>query len=75
MYKIEVHRPWCKKCGICIAFCPKQNLEPGEMSYPTAKDPEKCNGCKLCELRCPDFAMYVYEDEESLDESSIASRE
>lgn len=27
-------------------------------------NPEKCKPCKLCEINCPDFAIYV----ESMDE-------
>jgi len=23
------------------------------------KDPDRCTGCELCELRCPDFAIQV----------------
>ncbi len=62
--RVEIYRGWCKKCGICIAFCPPQILEEDEASYPVVKNPEKCTGCKWCEIRCPDFAIVVYTDEE-----------
>ncbi len=56
---VEIFRGWCKKCGICTAFCPKGVLEIGEDGYPFVKYPERCNRCGLCEIRCPDFAMVV----------------
>ena len=28
-YEIDIFRDWCKSCGICAAFCPRQCLEPG----------------------------------------------
>ena len=49
---------WCKSCGVCAAFCAVTALvwESGEKPRFL---PEKCNGCKLCALRCPDFAITV----------------
>ena len=65
MNKVEIYRGWCKKCGICIAFCPQNALEADEASYPVLKDPEKCTACGWCEMRCPDFAIVVCKDEKS----------
>ncbi|MBN2185582.1 MAG: 4Fe-4S binding protein [Candidatus Krumholzibacteriota bacterium] len=55
---ITVKPEWCKGCGICVAFCPKDVLE---MEGGTAKvlRPDDCIKCMLCELRCPDFAITV----------------
>ena len=49
---------WCKSCGICAAFCALNALvwESGEKP---AFIGENCNGCNLCALRCPDFAIKV----------------
>ncbi len=69
MNKVEIYRGWCKKCDICIAFCPQKVLEADEESYPTVVSPEKCTGCLLCEMRCPDFAIVVNKDEESRKET------
>lgn len=73
MNKVEIYRGWCKKCGICIAFCPQKALEADETSYPVLKDPEKCTACGWCEMRCPDFAIVVYKDEESRAKTSSPS--
>ncbi len=59
MNKIEIYKGWCKKCGICIAFCPRQVLGPDESGYPVIRDAERCTACQLCATRCPDFAITV----------------
>ena len=58
-YTIEVYKSWCKRCGICAAFCPAGVLAQDDSGAPYIKDPERCTGCQLCELRCPDFAINV----------------
>ncbi len=60
-YEIDIFRDWCKSCGICAAFCPRQCLEMDEQGAPRVKSPERCNGCRWCELHCPDFAICVKE--------------
>jgi NAD-dependent dihydropyrimidine dehydrogenase PreA subunit len=27
-----------------------------------AVDPDKCNHCRLCEINCPDFALYILKE-------------
>ena len=58
---------YCKGCGICVAFCPKQLLvlKNGKV-FP--ERPEICIGCRMCEFRCPDFAIAVkpLEDDKNL---------
>ncbi|MEW6440034.1 MAG: 4Fe-4S binding protein [bacterium] len=61
---LQVFLSWCKRCGICIAFCPAKALEAGEAGAPRWAAPERCVGCRLCELRCPDFAIEVLEEAE-----------
>ncbi|MBI5444246.1 MAG: 4Fe-4S binding protein [Deltaproteobacteria bacterium] len=56
---ITFYPAWCKKCGICAALCPKNVLETGPTGNPVAARPEDCVRCRLCELRCPDFAISV----------------
>lgn len=53
-----VDKNWCKGCGICVAFCPKNVLEikNGKVNI---KDLDLCIQCGQCELRCPDFAIYL----------------
>ncbi len=49
----------CKGCGICVAFCPKQILKINEVEKMEIIDESQCIGCKQCELRCPDYAIFV----------------
>jgi 2-oxoglutarate ferredoxin oxidoreductase subunit delta len=57
--KIHVFEAWCKKCGICVAFCPTGALTSDKDGLPILTYPEKCTLCGMCELRCPDFAIAV----------------
>lgn len=50
---------WCKRCGICIEFCPHKVYEKGEDGYPVIAHPNQCTSCYMCEYRCPDFAITV----------------
>ncbi len=60
-YEIDIFRDWCKSCGICAAFCPRQCLGLDENGAPVIKDAKRCTGCRWCELHCPDFAICVRE--------------
>ena len=54
---VEINRDWCKGCGICVAFCPKEALALDEHDKAFMSHPERCNACGICELRCPDMAI------------------
>lgn len=60
--RITVNRSWCKRCGICMAFCPAGVLRADQRGYPEVADLAGCSVCRLCELRCPDFAIEVAEE-------------
>ncbi|MGB8658195.1 MAG: 4Fe-4S binding protein [Candidatus Zixiibacteriota bacterium] len=57
--KVHVFEAWCKRCGICVAFCPTGALTSDKDGFPVLTYPEKCTQCGMCELRCPDFALAV----------------
>ncbi len=59
--EITINYDWCKSCGICIAFCPKQVYEPDNSGRPIIAHPEECIVCRMCEKRCPDLAINVKE--------------
>lgn len=64
MKKLIVDTPWCKGCGVCVKFCPKNVLEIRDNKVVIAR-PEDCIKCGQCELRCPDFAIYLEEEEQN----------
>ena len=54
----------CKGCGFCIEFCPNKVLveakEFNKKGYhpPEIKTSFECNNCGICEVICPEFAIY-----------------
>lgn len=58
-YIVEINKEWCKGCGICIEFCPYGVFVTDYLGYPKIANNEKCIGCRMCEFRCPDFAIKV----------------
>jgi 2-oxoglutarate ferredoxin oxidoreductase subunit delta len=57
---VEINLKWCKSCSICVAFCPPNALTADDVGTPHLTFPEKCTGCGLCEMMCPDFAIEVF---------------
>ena len=63
----------CKGCGFCVEYCPKDILAVSEEFNAKGYHPPKvvkqgeCVNCNLCEMICPDFAIYSVpvEDEEA----------
>lgn len=55
----------CKGCELCLYYCPRGVFEMSEeinkkgYNIAAAKYPERCTRCKICELSCPDLAIYV----------------
>lgn len=57
---IVVHEKMCKGCSICVDFCPTNVLEI-QGSIVAVKNLAACTRCQLCEIRCPDFAIQVFD--------------
>ena len=68
---VYIEERFCKGCGLCVHFCRRDVLRMSERrnvkGYNVVEvfQPDKCKPCKLCEINCPDLAIYV----ESLDEA------
>lgn len=58
-FNIIIREKNCKQCGICSYLCPKGVLTQSVGRCPEAAHPQACIGCRLCEMRCPDFAIEV----------------
>lgn len=61
--KLLIEQSRCKGCGICVEFCPKNVLEIKREKV-HIKDADACIYCSQCELRCPDYAVYVEEQDD-----------
>ncbi|MFC2067851.1 ferredoxin family protein [Chloroflexota bacterium] len=64
-YHVNVLKERCKGCDFCIEFCPRHTLHKSETlnlkGYYSAyaETDNDCPNCGLCELICPEFAIYV----------------
>ncbi|MDR0466868.1 MAG: 4Fe-4S binding protein [Deltaproteobacteria bacterium] len=59
MTAVSVNAAWCKGCGICVAFCPKNTLELDRAGKALQAKPDDCIRCGMCALYCPDLAVSV----------------
>ncbi|MEO0081922.1 MAG: 4Fe-4S binding protein [candidate division WOR-3 bacterium] len=58
-HRFTLLRHFCKGCRICVEFCPTRTLELDDRFKVKVAYPEKCIACRMCELRCPDLAIFV----------------
>ncbi|MFP3960254.1 MAG: ferredoxin family protein [Spirochaetaceae bacterium] len=61
--ELRIDPAWCKRCGICVHFCPRGVLVADEQNLPHVESLDRCTGCRLCEYWCPDLAIEVRTDE------------
>jgi 2-oxoglutarate ferredoxin oxidoreductase subunit delta len=54
----------CKGCGFCVEYCPRDVLAMSDEFNAKGYHPPKivksgeCVNCNLCEMICPDFAIF-----------------
>ena len=65
---LEIDAEKCKGCGFCVEFCPKSVLEMSDdfnaKGYhpPKIVDIDACTYCDMCEMVCPEFAIWEVSD-------------
>ncbi len=57
----KIRQDWCKGCGICVSFCPKEALSLNSANK-AELNAARCTGCGICEMYCPDFAIELREE-------------
>ena len=65
--RIDINTEWCKGCGICVAFCPKQVLVLNGRGKSEVARLDDCIACMMCALRCPDLAIDVFTTQKEAD--------
>jgi 2-oxoglutarate ferredoxin oxidoreductase subunit delta len=75
---IHIDAQVCKGCGLCVYYCPRDVLRLSEKinvrGYTVAEvvHYENCTHCRLCELSCPDLAIFVEKPEKETETSAAA---
>lgn len=66
MFQVNIDQQCCKACGLCVEFCPVDNIElateRNEAGYHPARiiSEQACTGCGICALMCPDVCIEIY---------------
>lgn len=58
-YRLTTAPKLCKGCNICVTGCPTDTLALDANNHIKVVDTETCVFCGLCEMRCPDFAIWI----------------
>jgi 2-oxoglutarate ferredoxin oxidoreductase subunit delta len=59
----------CKGCGFCVEYCPRDVLALAKSFNRKGYHPPEvlrtgeCLNCSLCEMICPEFAIFSYATE------------
>ncbi|MBN1272732.1 MAG: 4Fe-4S binding protein [Candidatus Aminicenantes bacterium] len=67
---INIHKERCKGCGICVEVCQtgvlvlSEKKNERDCNIPEVVAMDECINCRMCEMFCPDFAIWVTEEEE-----------
>ncbi len=66
MFRVVIDQQRCKGCGLCVEFCPQDNIKLSSAMNQAGYHPaciiseEACTGCQMCALMCPDVCIEIY---------------
>ena len=64
--EVQVIVERCKGCEFCVEYCPRGVLAMSEdfnakgYHYPVAVKANSCVDCSLCQMICPEFAIFTH---------------
>jgi len=50
----------CKKCWLCVVYCPDSAMKKGQTS--SLPDYDYCKGCGICAKECPSKCITMVEE-------------
>lgn len=65
--ELHIFKDRCKGCAFCVEYCPRDVLELSDefnvKGYhpPKVVKEDQCVNCGLCEIICPEFAIFSLE--------------
>lgn len=62
----------CTGCNICVRACPTNVFEPVAGGIPQIARQDDCQTCFMCELYCPEDALFVAPNPDELTPSNPA---
>ena len=68
MLNLHIDEVVCKGCGLCLYYCPRDVFEFSDkrnekgFTVVDVVNLSNCTGCRLCEIGCPDIAIFIKSD-------------